>query len=318
MRFLPILLTSLTAIGGLMPLALQGSGLYSPLAIVIIGGLVSSTLLARLVTPVMYKLLPPEVEPDQRAAAQAFGRVSATSGSDSRSRRLPRPDSRVNARDRRPRSTAGIAAAVARPSPRRSRLRVRRTDRAGSTPTGAMRRQASSCSRDQRGARATSSRARPQWHAARSSLEPARAGTRRSRARREQTGTTPAPQSVPRIRAASPCSTGVSRTFEPGAGSARASGDAPAVQPQPGCQHGDRHAGRPAAPDHRVLERLRASRPGRRRAVREPVLQHEERRPAGDCDRGGREQRAPAGGRVCRAGSQAWLRTGAGACSSFV
>jgi multidrug efflux pump subunit AcrB len=60
-RFLPILLTSATAIGGLLPLALQGSGLYSPLAIVIIGGLISSTLLARLVTPVMYKLLPPRM-----------------------------------------------------------------------------------------------------------------------------------------------------------------------------------------------------------------------------------------------------------------
>ncbi len=62
-RFFPILLTSLTAIGGLTPLAIQGSGLYSPLAIVIIGGLVSSTLLARLVTPVMYKLLPPAISP---------------------------------------------------------------------------------------------------------------------------------------------------------------------------------------------------------------------------------------------------------------
>ncbi len=60
-RFLPILLTSATAIGGLLPLAVQGSGLYSPLAIVIIGGLISSTLLARLVTPVMYKLLPPRL-----------------------------------------------------------------------------------------------------------------------------------------------------------------------------------------------------------------------------------------------------------------
>jgi multidrug efflux pump subunit AcrB len=60
-RFLPILLTSATAIGGLTPLAVQGSALYSPLAIVIIGGLISSTLLARLVTPVMYKLLPPSV-----------------------------------------------------------------------------------------------------------------------------------------------------------------------------------------------------------------------------------------------------------------
>jgi multidrug efflux pump subunit AcrB len=60
-RFLPILLTSATAIGGLLPLAVQGSGLYSPLAIVIIGGLISSTLLGRLVTPVMYKVLPPSI-----------------------------------------------------------------------------------------------------------------------------------------------------------------------------------------------------------------------------------------------------------------
>jgi len=60
-RFLPIVLTSLTAIGGLLPIALQGSGLYAPLAWVIIGGLVSSTLLARIVTPVMYKLLVPAV-----------------------------------------------------------------------------------------------------------------------------------------------------------------------------------------------------------------------------------------------------------------
>jgi multidrug efflux pump subunit AcrB len=58
-RFLPIVLTSLTAIGGLMPLALQGEGLYAPLAWVIIGGLVSSTLLARVVTPVLYRMWPP-------------------------------------------------------------------------------------------------------------------------------------------------------------------------------------------------------------------------------------------------------------------
>jgi multidrug efflux pump subunit AcrB len=59
-RFLPVLLTSATAIGGLMPLALENSGLYSPLAVVIIGGLVSSTFLSRLVTPVMYLLLAPK------------------------------------------------------------------------------------------------------------------------------------------------------------------------------------------------------------------------------------------------------------------
>lgn len=61
-RFVPIVLTSLTAIGGLIPLAIEGNPLYSPLALVIIGGLISSTLLSRLVTPIMYKLLPPKVE----------------------------------------------------------------------------------------------------------------------------------------------------------------------------------------------------------------------------------------------------------------
>jgi multidrug efflux pump subunit AcrB len=61
-RFLPVLLTTLTAIGGLLPIALGNSNLYSPLAWVIIGGLITSTLLARLVTPVMYKLIPPKVK----------------------------------------------------------------------------------------------------------------------------------------------------------------------------------------------------------------------------------------------------------------
>jgi multidrug efflux pump subunit AcrB len=55
-RFLPVLLTSITAIGGLLPLALGGSSLYAPLAWVIIGGLVSSTFLSRIITPVMYLL----------------------------------------------------------------------------------------------------------------------------------------------------------------------------------------------------------------------------------------------------------------------
>ncbi|HYC05071.1 MAG TPA: efflux RND transporter permease subunit [Azospirillaceae bacterium] len=66
-RFLPVLLTSATAVGGLLPLAIEASGLYSPLAVVIIGGLVSSTFLSRLVTPAMYLLLAPRDEA-QRAA----------------------------------------------------------------------------------------------------------------------------------------------------------------------------------------------------------------------------------------------------------
>jgi multidrug efflux pump subunit AcrB len=61
-RFVPILLTSLTAIGGLIPLAVEENPLYSPLAYVLIGGLISSTLLSRIVTPVLYKLLAPRMK----------------------------------------------------------------------------------------------------------------------------------------------------------------------------------------------------------------------------------------------------------------
>jgi multidrug efflux pump subunit AcrB len=60
-RFLPIILTSLTAIGGLLPIAISTNPLISPLAIVLIGGLISSTLLSRIVTPIIYKLIPPSV-----------------------------------------------------------------------------------------------------------------------------------------------------------------------------------------------------------------------------------------------------------------
>lgn len=72
-RFLPVLLTSATAIGGLIPLVLEFSPLYSPLALVIIGGLISSTLLARIVTPAMYLLLAPkDVPADDEAPAGAI------------------------------------------------------------------------------------------------------------------------------------------------------------------------------------------------------------------------------------------------------
>ncbi len=59
-RFLPVLLTSATAIGGMTPLLLEDSPLFSPIAMVLIGGLISSTLIARIVTPAMYLLLAPE------------------------------------------------------------------------------------------------------------------------------------------------------------------------------------------------------------------------------------------------------------------
>jgi len=60
-RFLPILLTSMTAIGGMTPLVLENNPLISPLAWVLIGGLISSTFLSRIVTPLMYYLLPPKL-----------------------------------------------------------------------------------------------------------------------------------------------------------------------------------------------------------------------------------------------------------------
>jgi multidrug efflux pump subunit AcrB len=62
LRFLPVVLTSLTAIGGLVPLAISTNPLISPLALVLIGGLVTSTILSRIVTPVMYKLIPPTID----------------------------------------------------------------------------------------------------------------------------------------------------------------------------------------------------------------------------------------------------------------
>ncbi len=61
-RFLPIVLTSLTAIGGLIPIAVSTNPLISPLAVVLIGGLISSTLLSRIVTPIIYGLIPPAIE----------------------------------------------------------------------------------------------------------------------------------------------------------------------------------------------------------------------------------------------------------------
>lgn len=70
-RFLPIVLTSLTAIGGLVPIAISTNPLISPLAIVLIGGLISSTLLSRIVTPIIYELIPPAVEVEKDINKQA-------------------------------------------------------------------------------------------------------------------------------------------------------------------------------------------------------------------------------------------------------
>ncbi len=59
-RFIPILITSLTTIGGLLPLTLQGGTFWGPMGWTIIGGLTLSTTLTLLIVPVLYKVLEKE------------------------------------------------------------------------------------------------------------------------------------------------------------------------------------------------------------------------------------------------------------------
>jgi HAE1 family hydrophobic/amphiphilic exporter-1 len=59
-RLRPILMTTLTTVLGMFPMALgfgSGAETYSPLATVVIGGLLTSTLLTLLVVPVIYSIL---------------------------------------------------------------------------------------------------------------------------------------------------------------------------------------------------------------------------------------------------------------------
>ena len=53
-RMTPILLTTVTTIGGLLPLTLSGSSMWSPMGWAIIGGLLISTLLSLFLVPVLY------------------------------------------------------------------------------------------------------------------------------------------------------------------------------------------------------------------------------------------------------------------------
>lgn len=56
-RLPPIILTTLTTVGGLLPLTLTGSGMWSPMGWSIISGLLLSTLLTLFVIPVLYQWL---------------------------------------------------------------------------------------------------------------------------------------------------------------------------------------------------------------------------------------------------------------------
>ena len=55
-RFVPIVLTTLTTILGLLPLTLAGGSLWAPMGWTIIGGLITSTTFVLLVVPILYQL----------------------------------------------------------------------------------------------------------------------------------------------------------------------------------------------------------------------------------------------------------------------
>ena len=61
-RFTPILLTTLTTIGGLIPLTLFGGGLWQPLGVVLISGLCISAISSFLLVPILTELFTKEVE----------------------------------------------------------------------------------------------------------------------------------------------------------------------------------------------------------------------------------------------------------------
>jgi CzcA family heavy metal efflux pump len=78
-RFRPILMTSLSAIFGLLPLAFgfgPGAQMQQPLAIAVIGGLITNMLLTRMLIPVGYRLLSNWSDPQTGAVGQQALAVS--------------------------------------------------------------------------------------------------------------------------------------------------------------------------------------------------------------------------------------------------
>lgn len=61
-RFVPIVMTTLTTILGLLPLTLSGGSLWAPMGWTIIGGLLTSTTFVLLVVPILYQLFTKEVD----------------------------------------------------------------------------------------------------------------------------------------------------------------------------------------------------------------------------------------------------------------
>ncbi|MBE0450545.1 MAG: efflux RND transporter permease subunit [Clostridia bacterium] len=54
MRFRPIMLSTITTVIGLVPLATSGSSFFTPMALALMGGLLVSTVLTLIVIPLIY------------------------------------------------------------------------------------------------------------------------------------------------------------------------------------------------------------------------------------------------------------------------
>jgi HAE1 family hydrophobic/amphiphilic exporter-1 len=64
-RLRPILMTTLAMIFGMLPIAVWGSETRAPMAVAVIGGLITSTLLTLVVVPVVYTLLDDLLHPSR-------------------------------------------------------------------------------------------------------------------------------------------------------------------------------------------------------------------------------------------------------------
>ena len=72
-RLRPVLMTAVTTMLGLIPLLFStgtGSEVQRPLATVVVGGLVTSTVLTLLVVPALYKWFAADVAPEAAAVAE--------------------------------------------------------------------------------------------------------------------------------------------------------------------------------------------------------------------------------------------------------
>ena len=87
MRLRPVLMTALVALLGLVPLAFAhgiGSEVQRPLAVVVIGGLVSSTFLTLIVLPVLYQWMEERaVVPNPSAGVRAGNLSTGLNGANS-------------------------------------------------------------------------------------------------------------------------------------------------------------------------------------------------------------------------------------------